>query len=169
MSLDFTNVACQTHTNKRIFGLCDDPPPAQNPAYINETNGETWIARVINHHQYNVTFTAVDHCVIQEHEQKGRGRCEGFLSYGDSVIFVELKSRGGLGAKWVVKAENQIRSTIQFFEETELAQQFSYKRAYIANSEHPKAKISQMARMEAFEIDTGYVLRIENTIYLEHM
>ncbi len=88
------------------------------------------------------------------------------LSYNDTVILVELKQRGALGPNWVKDAEQQLRVTIDHFEKTEAAESFENKKAYIANSEHPKFKESQIERMEKFAEDTGYILRIENRIIL---
>lgn len=34
MGINFFDANCQGRTNQSKFGLCDDPPPAKNPAYI---------------------------------------------------------------------------------------------------------------------------------------
>lgn len=159
---------CQTHSSRKKFGLCDDPPPAENPAYIDENDGAKWIAVVNNEYEYHCTFTAVDHCIeILKPSGKMQKRCEGFLFYNDTVIFVELKQRGALGADWVKTADKQLRITIDHFEKTDAAEDFTEKKAYIANSEHPKFKESQIQRMQKFVDETGYVLRIENRIRLQ--
>jgi hypothetical protein len=167
MSLNFMDAGCQTHSSRKKFGLCDDPPPAINPAYIDEANGAKWIAVVINEYEYYCTFTAVDNCIdVRKPSGKPDKRCEGILSYNDTIIFVELKQRGALGPDWVKTAEEQIRVTIGHFERTDAAEDFTEKKAYIANSEHPKFKESQTDRMEKFAHETGYILRIENRIVL---
>ncbi len=167
MSLNFMDAGCQTHSSRKKFGLCDDPPPAKNPAYIDEANGAKWIAVVINDYEYYCTFTAVDNCIdVRKPSGKPDKRCEGILSYNDTVIFVELKERGALGSDWVKTAEEQIRVTIGHFEGTDAAAEFTKKKAYIANSEQPKFKESQTARMEKFAEETGYILRIVNRIVL---
>lgn len=167
MSINFFEPRCQTSSCRKIFGLCDDPPPAANPAYIDEIDGTKWIAVVENEDLYNVSFTAVDHCiVIDRPDGKPTKKCDGVLSYNSTVIFVELKQRGALGNKWVTDAEEQLRTTIGYFEREENAEQFNNKQAYIANSEHPKFKESQMRRMDQFFTDTGYVLQIVNRIKL---
>ena len=35
-------------SNKELFGLCDDTPPARNPAYIDEADKSKWIGIVDN-------------------------------------------------------------------------------------------------------------------------
>ena len=167
MSIDFKVLICQTNSDKKLFGLCDDPSPARKPAYIDETDGAKWIAVVENDERYDVMFTAIDNCVeIRRADGTMDKRCDGILTYGANVIFVELKKREAWGNAWVRDAELQLRNTIDHFEKTEYAKGFSQKKAYIANSEHPKFKESQTNRMDRFFTDTGYILIIKNRITL---
>ena len=168
MSINFSEAACQTFSDRKLFGLCDDPPPASNPAYIDETDGAKWIAVVVNEDRYEVTFTAIDNCIlIKRPDGKPAKRCDGVLTYNTTVTFVELKQRGAIGNAWVTDAEKQLRTTISYFESEDDAGNYNKNKAYIANSEHPKFKESQTRRMEQFFDDTGYVLRIENRIILQ--
>lgn len=167
MSINFSDPKCQTHSNKKQFGLCDDPPPAKNPAYIDEANGGKWIATVINEEEHEVTFTAVDHCIeTLRKDGKMDNRCDGFLSYNTTIIFVELKQRDEDGNKWIKEGDGQLRTSIEYFEKSMESLQFTTKGAYIANNERPKFRESQSTRMEKFGDETGYVLRIENRITL---
>lgn len=167
MSINFSEARCQCITQRKHFGLCDDPPPPPKPAYIDEENGAKWIAAVVNEDKLRVTFTAIDNC-IEIRKKNGRmdKRCDGVLSYNSTITFVELK-RGVLGNDWVKDGEKQLRSTIGYFETSEEIENYKVKKAYIANSEKPKFKESQTKRMDQFLIDTGYVLRIENRIILD--
>jgi hypothetical protein len=168
MSVNFSEAKCQTHSNRKLFGLCDDLSPASNPAYIDETDGAKWIAVIENEDRYDVTFTAVDNCItINRPDGKPAKRCDGVLTYNSTVTFIELKQRGANGNAWVNDAEKQLRTTIGYFELEDDAEYYTKKKAYIANSEHPKFKESQTRRMEQFFDDTGYVLRIENRIILQ--
>ncbi|HAK76660.1 MAG TPA: hypothetical protein DCR35_10135 [Runella sp.] len=168
MSINFQMVNCQTQSNRKIFGLCDDPSPNKNPAYIDELDGSKWIAVVENEEKYPTTFTAIDNCTeIKSADDKMAKRCDGVLMYNSTVIFVELKQRGAKGNAWVEDAIPQLKSTIESFEKTELSENYNQKKAYISNSEHPKFKTSQIERMEKFYIDTGYILRIEARIKLQ--
>jgi len=109
MSLNFNDANCQTKSSKKTFGLCDDPPPANNPAYIDETNGTEWIAVVENESQQEIIFTAIDNCVeILRHDGKSKQRCDGMLTYNTTVIFVELKDRNAQGNAWVEDAIPQL-------------------------------------------------------------
>ena len=167
MSVDFTEKECQCKSNKKLFGLCDDQLLLLNPAYIDEKNGSKWIAVVINEYKFEVVFTAIDNCIdIKKEDGKMAKRCDGVLSYGNTIIFVELKERGALGNQWVTDAEKQLKETLAYFERGNIAKTFHHKKAYISNSQHPKFKTSQTRRMNQFLEDTGYILRIENRIYL---
>ncbi len=168
MSIEFQIVKCQTQSDRKIFGLCDNPSPAKDPAYIDETDGSKWIAVVENEKRFSTTFTAIDNCIeIIDSDGKMEKRCDGMLTYNSTVIFVELKQRIAKGNAWVKDAEPQLKNSIKHFEQTILSEKFIHKKAYISNSEHPKFKTSQIGRMEKFYTDTGYILRIEARIELQ--
>jgi hypothetical protein len=153
------------------FGLCDDPPPLENPAYIDEADQSKWIAEVSNDNEYRVDFIAIDRCDefdFRREDGSPAKRCDGVLTYNTSVIFVELKQKKGKKGKnkWIRDGEEQLRSTINYFEKIPDAKSYTTKKAYIANSEHPEFRISQKERMAEFFKETGYILRIENKIVL---
>jgi hypothetical protein len=166
MSVDYGVAKCQDSCNDRRFGLCDDPPPSTDPAYIDRADGSKWVAVVVNPSQIEINFTALDHCVeILRANGKKEKQCECMLHYNNTVIFVELKTSPNRRSGWVGKAEEQIRASIETFANSHGdAAQYSSKRAYIANSNFPKIRGNQTNRMEQFMSDTGYVLRIENRI-----
>ncbi|HEX3009680.1 MAG TPA: hypothetical protein VHO90_18895 [Bacteroidales bacterium] len=166
MSINFFDTKCIDKSNRKLFGLCDDLP--DNRAYLDEQNGSKWIAVVVNDYQYDVNFIAIDKCLktlrIDGTQDK---RCDGLLTHEKTVTFVELKEIGGFSTSWIKDGEQQLRTSIGYFEKIEEAKNYTVKKAYIANNEHPKARTSQAIRMEKFRNDTGYILRIENRIILE--
>lgn len=165
MSVNFNESNCQTNSSIKTFGLCDDPPPANNPAYIDEANGANWIAVVENESQQQITFTAIDNCIeILKQDGKMKQRCDGMLTYNATVIFVELKDRNAQGNAWVEDAIPQLKSSIETFEDSDMADNFKKKLAYVSNKQHPKFKSTQQRRMDAFYDDTNYVLRIQGRI-----
>ena len=167
MSINFFEVGCQTSSSRKVFGLCDDPPPAANPAYIDEADGAKWIAVVENEDLHDVTFTAIDHCiVIVRPDGKPAKKCDGALSFNSTIIFVELKQQDTNRKEWIKEGEMQLRTTIDYFEREDVAEDFENKQAFIANSDRPKFMETQAGRMNQFIIDTGYVLRIVNRIKL---
>jgi hypothetical protein len=167
MSTEFFKETCQSYSDKNKFGLCDDPAPANNPAYIDENNGDTWIAVVDNERRCRITFTAVDNCInLFRTDGKMAKRCDGVLTYENHLIFVELKDRSTFGASWIKEGESQLMSTIDQFKKIVDVEEFDIKEAYIANAANPKFRSSQAQRMQNFLINTGFVLNIINRIIL---
>lgn len=168
MSIDTFNIEeCQSQSQNKKFGICDDPAPNNDPAYIDEKNGQNWIAVVVNDPLFLITFTAIDNCIkLTRDDGKSDKHCDGVLTFESTIIFIELKDRRPNNNKWVKDGELQLRRTIKQFEQTDEAGEYQSKKAYVANNQHPKFKSSQIRRMDQFLIDTGYVLRIERRITL---
>ena len=168
MEIDFFKSQCQSVSNKKRFGLCDEQNNKQ-PAYLDERNGAKWIAVVENEELKKIHFIAIDNCIDiwrDEVKKEMDNRCDGMLWYETSIIFVELKDRVSKKDKnaWVEDGEKQLKRTIAYFEKTEQSDKFTEKRVYIANKAHPTFKESQLQRMKNFKKETGYTLRIENRI-----
>ena len=90
MSINFHIASCQEpKINNNVFGLCDDQKGLK--AYTNTDNKDIWIATVYNENGINLTFTAVDKCVIKDNEYIGKGRCDGILTSHKHIFFIELK------------------------------------------------------------------------------
>lgn len=165
MSIIFFDTNCQSQTNQPKFGLCDDPPPSENPAYININDSRKWIAIVENNQEINVIFTAIDKCIqILRSDGKMDNRCDGMLTYNNNIIFVELKERKYTNSVWIDEGENQLRKIISVFINNHDLQIFKSKKAYIANSKKPQFQYSHKERMQKFRNDTGFTLIIQNTI-----
>ena len=93
MKLNFFGVDCQYPSIAvNSFGLCDNQDGTK--AYPDTANPDTWIAEVKNEDNLQITFTAIDKCVLQDHEYKGRGRCDGMLTTDTHLYLVELKKSG---------------------------------------------------------------------------
>jgi len=173
MEIDFFKSQCQSVSNKKRFGLCDEQNNKQ-PAYLDERNGAKWIAVVENEELKKIHFIAIDNCIDiwrDEVKKEMDNRCDGMLWYETSIIFVELKDRVSKKDKnaWVEDGQKQLKCTIEYFEKTEQSNNFREKRAYIANKAHPIFKESQLQRMKNFKEETGYTLRIENRIKIPYM
>lgn len=168
MRKTFAPEHCNSFTDAQLFGLCDKPHPAQEPAYTDTNSPKRWIATVHNPEGHQLTFTAVDHCLDLRREDGKMGkRCDGMLRYDTTVIFTELKQRRDKGSEWIKTAETQLRETISHFEASAEAGTYKKKRAYICNSEQPAFRVSQIERMERFFRETGYILRIEARIKID--
>src|SRR4051812_22727641 len=100
MKVNFSRAECQDNSDKKLFGLCDSQIGER--AYLDESDGSKWIAVVINEDKYGTTFTAIDNCIETKRDDgEIDKRCDGFLSYNSTVIFVELKERNTFGNEWV--------------------------------------------------------------------
>lgn len=164
MSIIFFDTNCQSQTNQPKFGLCDDPPPSENPAYININDSRKWIAIVENNQEINVIFTAIDNCIeILRSDGTMDNRCDGMLTYNNHLIFVELKERN-FRNKWVGKGEEQLKNTINVFIANHDLAIYKSKKAYIANNKKPNFQFSQMERMDKFKDEIGFRLIIQNAI-----
>jgi len=150
------------------FGICDDPPPAKVPAYLDEADKMKWIAIVNNSNGEEITFTAIDNCIeydFKKADGKSDKRCDGILTFGVNIFFVELKQRKGRKSKdWLDDGEAQLKRTIFHFSKTKDSMAFRHKYAYIANSKRPVFTRGQAVRTNRFLKDTGYVLRIQRVI-----
>ncbi len=165
MIIEFFKDTCKYSSSKRTFGICDDviEGDTSQPAYLDENNGDNWIATIHNSDSRELYFFAIDNCVdfpkIKDKEAK---RCDGCITYKNEIIaFLELKSRREQGSNWVKDAEKQLRQTISVFENQHVSNNFSEKRAYAVNNMRPRARTSQVARMDKFCEETGYLLFIK--------
>lgn len=156
MSLNFFRTDCQFPAiAANTFGLCD--PNDGTSAYPDTAHSPDWIATVINPEQLQVTFTAIDKCVIRDHEYPGRGRCDGMLTTVRHLYLVELKDQQ---AGWQAGAIEQLKSTIDFLLTNHDISQFKRKKAFAANRRHPHFAVIDnednltLFRQTGFRIDS---------------
>jgi hypothetical protein len=160
----FLDESFKTVSSLAIFGLCDDGE--QKPAYLDENDQPQWIAVVNNDKQKLVAFYPLDNrLVLIREDGKPDKICDCLLAHDTTVIFVELKER--TDHKWKPEADEQLRSTIAYFEKSPETSQFTVKKAYIANKRRPNFNLDDMPRIKRFMHDTGYVLQITNNITIQ--
>ena len=165
MSINFFKSTYQSQTNQYKFRLCDDPN--EDPAYIDTDIDDCskWIATVENNQEIEVIFTAIDNCIeILRSDGKMDSRCDGMLTYNNSIIFVELKARKYTNSVWIDDGDRQLRKTIAVFINHNDLAIYKSKMAYIANSKKPQFPYSHKEKMQKFRTDTGFRLIIQNTI-----
>lgn len=157
---------CQDTTQEKIFGICDDIPHQR--AYLDLVEGRKWMAVVQNDLKHVVTFTALDHCVeFNKANGQKEKRCEGILTYEDTIIFVEIKERTGDAKTWAKDADKQLRNSIRLIHSKLNLDEFTKKRASITNRLQTKSNEKHSVRMKQFLEQTGYVLRVNNRIILD--
>ncbi len=165
MKVDFFIPACQTlNISAPVFGLSD--PQDGGPAYVDLVNSDIWVAEVDNRSDQPLNFTAVDNCIdIFREDGQMDNRCDGILTGGDYIIFVELKDQRG---EWIQHAvENQLKTTIRYFKENYDIARYKKRFAYACNRRHPQFQYSHMSMMEQFRHDTGVRLCIVNKIVIK--
>ncbi|MDZ4070815.1 MAG: hypothetical protein U1C70_03225 [Sediminibacterium sp.] len=150
-------IVCKSVTNSNTFGLCDDPPPSTNPAYIQHYNQNDWIAEVNNPLAFEVTFKAIDNCVeVLRLNDELECRCDGFLHYNNTLIFVELKDRNSNG--WLSKGRDQLTITIEKFSENHNIINYIFREAYVCNKQRPLAITGINTEIQKFKDDTANIL-----------
>ena len=73
----------------------------------------------------------------------------------------------GKNSVWVGEGEKQLRNVIRVFIENHGIEDYSSRKAYIANNKKPNFQTSQMKRMEKFRQETEFRLIIQNTIKID--
>lgn len=163
MPLDFFIQANKNSSEKELFGLCDDTTNENHkkPAYLDEGDKEKWIAEVHNRRCFYVDFYALDCCLTWNLPNGECAKvCDGMLSYNNNqnIIFVELKDRNPKNQQWKIKAEKQLKSTIQCFRDNHDVSKISIK-AYTCNKQ-ALFDVGEEEYLEKFKDDTDVTLRV---------
>lgn len=166
MQINFFDEACKTESNKARFGLCDDTPPPEKPAYIEENDQSKWIGIVLNPTNRDVSFYAIDNCVsiLKENGIDKESRCDGMLHFHNSLLFVELKMRGSSG--WLTKARKQLTITLGKFQLDNKLDDFDKIEAYACNGLKPFANQGNNIELEKFKVETGLIMFAQQNILL---
>jgi hypothetical protein len=165
MPIDYFANPCMTSSCNTCFGLCDDPAPAANPAYIDEHDDSRWIAEVTNNSNYQVEFYPIDHCIeIRRPNGEMESRCDGLMKCQNSLVFVELKERMGKG--WIRDARKQLEKTIEIFKIHHNILAYNTVEAHICNRLKPAASVGYGQIRQKFLDDTGCNLTISREIIL---
>lgn len=153
--MDFFQSICQEPPlNHSLFGLCDDQNGRR--AYTDVKNQRKWIATVKNDKNKSLIFTAIDKCVIKDHEEPGRGRCDGMLTSDEHIYFVELKDEA---KGWIADAIEQLESTVKFFIANHDLNDFKHKKAFVCNKKHsPFREVDNERNLSFFR---NYRVRID--------
>ncbi len=157
MPINFFDNTCKTNSNKTQFGLCDNPDPAKDPAFIDELDATKWIAEVKNENETPIDFYAIDNCInILKPNGDKESRCDGMLQYNNTLTFVELKDRVSSG--WVKKGREQLTSTITHFSQNHNVSQFQFSDCYVSNKQRPLAVKSINTEVQQFKNETAVLL-----------
>jgi hypothetical protein len=149
MNTNFFETVCkEPFKNDKLFGICDDQNSTK--AYTNILDKSKWIAKVINDGQINISFTAIDYCIIvlKEGSKDKESSCDGMLTFTDSLYLVELKKQGTGG--WLPEAKGQLENTIKLLRANHNLDEFKYKKAFACNRKHPNFTVIEAAERKSF-------------------
>lgn len=160
--MDFFQAGCQSGPFvQERFGLCDDQN--STPAYVNIDDQAKWVATVENPSLRDITFTAIDKCVIQDGDEPARGRCDGMLTSSDLLYLVELKDQR---SHWQHAAIDQLESTIQFLRDAHDLSRFRHKKAYACNKRHKAFAILDPELKRQFFQNYGFRIDLQATVVI---
>lgn len=152
------NIVCKAITNEILFGLIDDKGNDKKPAFIDFINNEDWEATIKNPHKKEITFKAIDNCVLAYRENGELiKRCEGFLVFDSKILFIELKQRKRRG--WLTDARKKFEETILVFKENNHDNNFEILAPVIANRKSqgpPQNKMTELKKLRD-AIGVGFV------------
>lgn len=167
MSINFFETNCkESPRNEKQFGICDEQNGTK--AYSDITDGTKWIARVINNAGINISFTAIDNCIIihKENTKDKESTCDGMLTFTQSLYLVELKKQGPGG--WISDAKRQLENTIKLITENHDLSDFRYKKAFACNRKHPSfTVIDKSERKSFFERTGGFRIDVQAEILIK--
>lgn len=149
MRVNFFETKCKESSRRdKLFGICDDQNGTK--AYTNATDDTKWIARVVNDNDLDISFTAIDNCIIvlQEGRKDKESTCDGMLTFSNSLYLVELKKQGTGG--WLSDAKSQLENTIRLLRSRHNLEEYKYKKAYACNKKHPNFTVIDAAERKAF-------------------
>ena len=154
MSVNFFETDCKEESrNEKQFGICDDQNGTK--AYTDTTDSTKWIAKVTNVKEIDVSFTAIDNCIIvlKEGTKDKESSCDGMLTFAQNLDLVELKKQGTGG--WISDAKGQLENTIKLISENHDLSNFRYKKAFVCNRKHPSFTVIDTAERKSFFERTG--------------
>ena len=145
MSVNFFKTDCKEPSrNEKQFGICDDQN--ETKAYTDTSDSTKWIAKVTNENEIDVSFTAIDNCIIvyKVGTKEKESSCDGMLTFTESLYLVELKKQNTGG--WISDAKRQLENTIKLISENHDISDFRYKKA----KKHPNFIVIDTAERKAF-------------------
>lgn len=160
--MDFFKSECQSGPFNQVkFGLCDDQNTTR--AYVDTTAPSTWVATVENPSQRDVTFTAIDKCVILDGDVPGQGRCDAMLTTDDLLYLIELKNQN---SKWRTHAIEQLESTIQLLRTRHDLSSFRHKKAFACNKRHKPFALVDNELKRMFFQNYGFRIDVQASVLI---
>ncbi len=165
MSVNFFETNCkESSRNEKQFGICDDQNGTK--AYTDTSDDTKWIAKVTNDDEIDISYTAIDNCIIvyKAGTKEKESSCDGMLTFSESLYLVELKVQG---KDWIPKAKRQLENTIKLITENHKLSNFKFKKAYACNRKHPNFNVLEASEKKSFFDKTGFRLDTQAEIKIK--
>lgn len=167
MSVNFFKTNCkESSRNEKQFGICDDQNGTK--AYTDIASRTKWLAKVINDNKIDISFTAIDNCIIvyKEGTKEKESSCDGMLTFAQSLYLIELKKQSTGG--WIADAKKQLENTIKLISKSHDLSTFRYKKAFACNRKHPNFTVIDTAeRKSFFERTNGFRIDMQAEIVIK--
>jgi hypothetical protein len=167
MSANFFETDCkESSRNEKQFGICDDQNGTK--AYTDTTDNRKWIAKVTNNNDIDISFTAIDNCIVvyKEGTKEKESSCDGMLTFAQSLYLVELKKQSTGG--WIADAKGQLENTIKLLSKNHDLSNFRFKKAFACNRKHPNFTVIDTAeRKSFFERTNGFRIDVQTEIKIK--
>ncbi|MBP5442038.1 MAG: hypothetical protein J6Y60_02250 [Treponema sp.] len=137
-------------------------PAKEFPAFWDYENKKDWNAIVLSEERNDFKFIPVDN-KVPNIDPKGneKSRCDAMIYTAKTVVFIELKNQM---QDWFDDAVEQLKSTIEYFDDVDGLARFRFRKAYVCNKKHPYFNYHYKERMQKFYRETGVTLRPEMVI-----
>lgn len=178
-------VVCSTNTNQNRFGLSDADSNLRQPAKVKLNDEPNWDFTIENPATKNVNFKAVDFCVdifrtgaysldddnrtanqfsSDSVNSLGIGlikRCEGFLQFDTTLLFVEIKRRPR--GNWLSDAREKFEETILSFREHNPNSPLQIIEPIVSNKLFNRLHQSEMVQKKILKDKIGVELKIQQS------
>ncbi len=178
-------VVCSAVTNQDRFGISDANSHLRRPAEVRLNDEPNWDFTVINSNNKEVNFKAVDFCVdiyrtgtydldddnrdVSQFSSDNANpvyielikRCEGFLTFDSSILFIEIKRRPH--GNWLSDAREKFEETILSFMEHHPDSPFNVIEPIVSNMLFNRVHQSEMVQKKILKDKIGVELKIQKS------
>lgn len=178
-------IPCLANIPAPQFGITDEGGGDSTPAKVDTVNPAIWDLTVTNNSGINVSFKAVDWCVVifragtydldddarttAQFSSNDVGtewikRCEGFLQFDNKILFVEIKRRAKKPSEWIQDAREKFEETILSFKEHHPHLAHQLVAPILVNTVHTRLAGSLMTQQRILKDKIGFEFIRQNSI-----
>lgn len=161
MQVNFYSYAEAVPTQKE-FAICDDHD--QSPVRMEHIGDSEHQVIVISNNRTDYSFIAVDHNIpLKKDDGSDDKVCDAMLLTDKSLCFIEIKCwRGGT---WILKAAEQVASTIKHFNNSHPDDNYKLRDAYLCNWKQRKRLVNESRN----ELKSNYLKEYKTHLYISNV